>query len=240
MMRRVVTITGADEAVPPGALLELSLRYPVVEWAFLFSKTQAGGPRYPRLQWIEQAAGVLRAHPSTRMSLHLCGSAAAETMLGNPDHLLLAERLGFQRVQLNGWKPSDRSRELLEVTQASPLEIILQSQTGNVELAQLYALAIRGLGGTASVLVDPSGGTGKPIGYFPQPIVGGVPFGYAGGIGEHNIATTLRKVRPLNGEGTRVWLDMESSVRTGCLFDLSTVARVLELATAEIATWGTK
>lgn len=129
-------------------------------------------------------------------------------------------RLGCARVQVNGWVPSPGlvglSLEFFD------LEIVLQTRDENgLAEAARHAAAIRRGGGRASVLWDPSGGTGV------RGRLDVVADGYAGGISPDNVGEVLEE---LAAAGRRCWIDMESGVRTGDAFDLRKVRAVLEAA----------
>lgn len=68
-----VTFTGADDAVDPNDLAAISREYPFVEWGILLSKSNAGRPRYPSRDWIQQAEKIFRSQ-SLQASGHICGS----------------------------------------------------------------------------------------------------------------------------------------------------------------------
>ena len=58
-----VTITGADDAVDPGALVALSAEFPFVEWGILFSKSREGEARYPSAEWAARIGRLFDENP---------------------------------------------------------------------------------------------------------------------------------------------------------------------------------
>lgn len=210
-----VTITGADDAVDMLRLLALSEKFPFVEWGVLVSAKRQGTARYPSANW----RSGLQAHDG-RKALHVCGGWAKWTMDGRETALVAARALGCARVQVNGWVPSPGLVGL--AVEFFDLEIVLQARDENgLAEAARHAAAIRNGGGRASVLWDPSGGTGV------RGRLDVVADGYAGGISPDNVGEVLEE---LAASGRRCWIDMESGVRTGDAFDLRKVRAVLEAA----------
>ena len=209
-----VTITGADDAVDPLDLANLSANFPFVEWAILFSKSREGTPRYPSLAWRHRFA-TLAAERGMRVAAHLCGAWARDFMDGR----LPALAAVWQRVQLNGVDVQQG-----DAIRAYPGELILQCRSE----ADLPAVAevVRVWHGPqrTSVLFDPSGGRGlEPFRWPVAPL--GVRMGYAGGIGPDNVRDVLAALGPVEP----TWIDMESGVRgEGDVFSLHRVCRVLE------------
>jgi len=217
----LVTITGADHTVEPKALAELSERFPLVEWAFLYSSTRAGSPRYPWWNWIEKAA---RAIPwSASLALHTCGQQTRNIGAGDVTVLEHLRVLRPEwRVQLNGADvEAAMPQRLWEKYEDSGLSFIVQARTvDQVQDAARFTRYEKG------VLYDPSGGTGQRPEEWPKPPLASQPIGYAGGIGEDNVRAVLDDVSTKAG---CFWIDMESSVRTNDRFDLEKVERVLAI-----------
>ena len=59
-----VTMTGADDSVDPQKLVDLSARYPNVEWGILF--IGGAGARFPTKLWVDE---LLKVAPPT---MNLC------------------------------------------------------------------------------------------------------------------------------------------------------------------------
>lgn len=68
-----VTITGADDAVDPRHLFELSREFPYVEWAILRSIGRVGTNRYPSEAWLHELGHEALKHRDARFAAHLCG-----------------------------------------------------------------------------------------------------------------------------------------------------------------------
>lgn len=252
----VVTVTGADDAVDPAALVALSRRFPFVEWGILVSATRDGTPRYPSSAWRERLVALGN---EARFSAHLCGRAAKSLMAGVP---WCPAR--FHRMQINGYCRSwlhDRKRDegatpehqglagLVQAGMQWPMSLILQAKTpAAVDDAVLDAAAFnatcRVFGSSAEVLCDPSAGTGAAIGkeFFRAPDTNrgrngeAVRVGYAGGIGPENVEAVLTALRMHRVGDT--WIDMESGVRSNDKLDLDKVAHVLEVA-SQFVPWTT-
>lgn len=216
-----VTITGADDRVDVADLAALTGRFPFVEWGILVSKKRAGEPRFPSYPWIDAFAEA-----RLRSAMHVCGERSRELLLGDDFIVDKAAELGFSRIQVNGWEPSVSFVEM--ASGHDDVEFILQARDlPSFASAAVYALAVQRLGGKASVLVDPSGGTGRRIEGFPSTFEG-VYVGYAGGIDPDNVAEVITEADET--VDAPFWIDMESGARTDDVFDVAKVERVLEVA----------
>lgn len=221
-----VTLTGADDAVDPAALLELSWAFPIVEWGILFAGSRAGSPRYPTSAWRERLCRMAAdATNPPKLSAHLCGPLAKDPRPA----LTPLERVHFERIQLNGFT----------VEQAPTLdfghrvEVILQARSEDT-LQGVASFATARPTERLSVLFDPSGGRGVQAFKWPMPPLG-VRIGYAGGIGPDNVLDVLGEIALATGGLTDElpWVDMESGVRDEAnRFDLGKVRRVLEQVAA--------
>lgn len=235
-----VTLTGADNGVAPHQLLALSKRYPFVEWGILSSEKRVGTPRYPSLDWFIELQRVMFEMDSDpeaylSLSLHLCGSAARATLAGD-DRWLLGHEI-FDRVQLNGYAPGMGVGRTLQgihprgrwYNVAAPLpELILQVRSEAILVEALEDVAVLGVN-RASILYDPSGGTGMAPAAWPETptALPGLRMGFAGGIGPATIEQVLREVGGRPGS----WVDMESGVRDAAdRFDLDKCEAVLAAA----------
>jgi len=218
-----VTITGADDGVDPYALAALSEKYPFVEWGLLMSKKRFGEPRYPSKLWLLNVADVVGFK---RLSYHLCGEFARRAMGGDPT--MVPRQI--ERMQLNGFS-GYRLPCLVAAEACRELEFILQCDSAG---ALLNADELREQHGYQNVVAlwDPSGGAGSWLmesgGWLPRQSDVKLPFGYAGGISEHNIEDTIAAL--CNGTGNPTWIDLESGARTDDKFDLAKVERILKLA----------
>lgn len=99
-----VAIAGADEAVEPEVLAELSEEFPFIEWSILFDSEAKPLKRFPSEKWMERLADFSRKPKSPlNLSLHLCGRAVGDLILGNLRWFYAHQELlrSFQHVQLN-------------------------------------------------------------------------------------------------------------------------------------------
>ena len=83
-------------------------------------------------------------------------------------------------------------------------------------MVEISFLEAQGMLPNVSVLYDASCGLGVEADVYQEPLTINdqeVASGYAGGIGPHNIENILSKVAR-SSKGKKVWIDMESSLRT--------------------------
>jgi hypothetical protein len=228
-----VTITGADDNVDPYQLVHLSRFHPYVEWGVLFSEKRRGSARYPSFDWIRKLEDLAESTRWLPLSMHLCG---AEARLATACEGELRPGTAWQRVQINGYEPgtakADWRRSRFD---ASGFRWILQARSRET-LSSVWEDALMA---DADVLYDPSGGEGKDPGSWPampgalRPELGdsamghGVRSGFAGGIHPGNIEAVLSEVLEKNTALQRVWIDMESGVRTDDKLDMGKVKDVL-------------
>ncbi len=105
-MLNKVTITGADDSTPPSVLVDLSDKFPFVEWGILVSGSQVGSPRFPSYGWLTQLA-TLTTSNKINMSAHICGKWVREICNGQWGNWFAQMRnhsvspYMFDRIQLN-------------------------------------------------------------------------------------------------------------------------------------------
>lgn len=216
-----VTITGADDMVDPGELAKLSEQFPHVEWGILFSSSRVGTPRYPTVDWVRRLHAETRLE-DMKLSAHLCGQHARDTLKGSDWWLRSVAGLDFGRVQLTGSVVPEPPFFVHTANYFPAVEFILQAHS-EAEVPEAAAIAARLHRG--SVLFDPSGGRGIEAFRWPAPPLG-LRLGYAGGIKPSNVLQVLKDIGPVDAP---FWLDMESGVRTDDKFDLGLVREVLTL-----------
>jgi hypothetical protein len=207
------TISGADGAVNPLDLQDLSLRFPFVEWGILISHKREDTPRYPCRDWIWELQ-----HKRVRLAAHLCGKDARDT-IATGQHWSLRER--FRRYQINGYETLTPALSRV----AEYTGIILQVRA-EAHLERVAAEALSLPFSNGGVLFDPSGGRGIEAKAWPAP-PDRCQLGYAGGIGPDNVEQVLHELLAVNR--APFWIDMESGVRTNDDFDLTKVERVLDV-----------
>jgi hypothetical protein len=223
-----VTITGADDSVAPASLLPLTRRYPFVEWGILFSGSRQGTPRYPSATWL----GALADHAFSNemdLSAHLCGRWVRDLVLHGD--LTFKDEYNslwpiFQRLQLNFHGQFHKAvlgfRQQLSLCRDK--EFILQHDGVNDETILTLGAAL-----PVVPLFDRSGGAGIVPKDWPKPIW--KYQGYAGGLGPENIEAEIHRIGEAAG-GSRIWIDMETKVRSAddTKFDLEKVETCLRLA----------
>jgi hypothetical protein len=227
-MLTTVTITGADDATPIQALIDLSAEFPFVEWGILVSIIQEGSSRFPSRKWISNFS----RDNNLQVSMHVCGGGWVRSILkGKMDWKAFPEELRevANRVQINTHAQEHVSTSAaLDWFAAHPdKEFILQLD--GVNDIVFDACVHRNLRVTG--LFDASHGGGRlpdawPTPYWPQC----QRYGYAGGLGPLNVEAEIRRIREAR-RGLEFWIDMEGRVRderSGHL-DLSKVRQVLEI-----------
>lgn len=229
-----VAVTGADDSIRPRQLVELSNRFPFVEWGVLLSRAQEGAARFPSTDWILE----LRATPGAdelRLSGHLCGSWVRALLQGS--NRFHRERPGvydmFQRIQLNfHGDPHDvdafMCAQLLKDWGRD--EYIFQFDAINNDLFGKMSPAVH-----CVPLFDLSGGRGIAPDEWPAPI--GDYCGYAGGLHPEHLAEQLEHIALAAGP-SRIWIDVETHVRSADdkTFDLDKVEEFLAIAKPWVTT----
>lgn len=223
----LVTLTGASDDTNIDSLLEMSEKFPFVEWAILYSHDRSGkDPRYPSLEWIHKFLDRVATKPETNIAFHLCGSAVTDFILRYPraELFFLAHEAAYQntRIQLNFAlnKSKFMIHQLQEAIDSELIPIITQHNEANKELLD-YPFS-----DNHQILFDASGGQGIEVTKWPTAIPEKV-CGYAGGIGPDNIG-------PVSFEIDHVappvyWIDMETKIRTDNKLDLELCLFVLRV-----------
>jgi hypothetical protein len=212
-MIKIVTMTGADDSIRPESLIELTVRYPFVEWAILFSRSSQGHNRFPTLEWVKQLVKLkATVAPQMKLSAHLCGAYVRELLRGEIDFINEIGEVwpAFERVQINthGQPHGYDEKRMVETLNIWPdKEFIFQYD--EVNDAQLMAAHRAGV--KCSALFDLSHGAGILPEKWPLPMEG-IKCGYAGGIGPNNIVEQVVKILPLV-KGLESWIDMETKIR---------------------------
>lgn len=240
MSLNCVTITGADDETDPEALLELSARYPFVEWGILIGSQI--GPRFPSVDWIQRLTQCrLNCNNAMRLSLHVCGRPLREIASGmsHLDRTLGPALYAFQRVQLNfnGLRMSDGVSENvlnafcgLDGFGWDPT-LIFQLDGVNDQLFRESSRRFACVG-----LLDQSHGAGILPSEWPTPhsLMG---CGWAGGLGPENLEAEIPRIAAKVYRAFDYWIDMETQVRTdaGSALDLARVEQCLQIASKYVA-----
>ena len=244
-MLKVVTITGLDRKTSFDRILKLSKRYPFLEVAVLVGSQTNGNclSRFPSLLVVNHWREYARDN-GIPTAVHLCGAYSKlvlqsidTTSFGASFADVLRLCKGFGRVQVNlpsgYWNrphssvhnPWNNLQDFADWVTCN--KVILQHREA------WNTIPVRHL--KVEYLFDRSGGRGvADFGswlsvpdlslYNPIP-PGGRWWGYSGGLGPDNIHTAMEFVHR-QVDQSRVWLDMESGVRTGGWLDLDKVEQV--------------
>lgn len=231
-----VTVTGADDSIKPEDLIDLTIRFPFVEWGILLSKNNEGSVRFPTREWIETLYNDVkgRLHPNVlNLSGHICGRWVRDICNGEWTIVEEMPKLlhAFQRFQLNFHaQVHSLNRQKffyagVEFLQTYDSRLIFQMDDVNNSILD----EAKELGIVASPLFDLSGGLGILPSSWPE--AKGFYTGYAGGLSPENVAEQIEKIRKVAGDA-RIWIDVERRVRSedDSQFDLDKVARFLEAA----------
>ena len=230
-MLEILTFTGVDENTEFDALVELSIRYPKVEFGLLMG-SRVGGI-FPSLDIVED----FRELEGVNKCLHLCGAYSRDIMKGGGNEGLKWLSQGFNRVQINlhgdfwdapnnyGWiKVKQQSLEHFINRVAADYavcdKIILQHRSDWQSVPMQHE--------KVEYLFDRSGGRGiEGFSHWPKPISEN-RVGYAGGIGPDNILTALEFVSTY--PNIPMWLDMEGKIRKDGWLDVDAVETVCRKA----------
>jgi hypothetical protein len=229
MKIKTVTITGADDKTDINKMIELSNKYPFIEWGILFSVSKQGNtPRYPSINWITKLLDAGFEH-NMSFSAHLCGEHsrnAIEYTDGDSDLLLdiiYGYSFIFNRVQLNF---NARNLKIDYDTFSSFVcgtkTCIIQHNESN----KIFCDEIIKMGCKVHFLYDGSGGRGNlPKEWKPK--INGYFTGYAGGLNPENIAQELHHISTVNSD--EIWVDTETGVRTNDVLDFDKVEAFLKI-----------
>lgn len=227
-----VTFTGADDNTDPQALVDLSAKYPFIEWGILISKTSAGKPRYPSFQWLDELSVFNRIH-QINLSCHLCGRWLRD-ILTTEDRYDFDQNFGpylhiFKRMQLNthGEKISyDKFNLVAYLFNLYKVFIVQMDGVNEKLLNDLISFDI-----SAVPLHDLSSGAGQLPSAWRKPIDDMACTGYAGGLGPQNLLEELNRMKDVV-QDKFIWIDMETHVRSNDdkSFDLDKVIECCEIA----------
>lgn len=234
MTIRSITLTGLNESVNLQKVVELTraTKGINVEWGVLYSPDRAGNePRYPSLDWIQNVKRFAFEN-QLRIALHVCGRGVEQLLLDN-EALKIAR--GFHRVQLN----FDYSAKQYNLTyldrfmRSIDRPVITQHNDENEYVSRNIAAR------NHQLLVDSSRGKGISPKSWPLPIAA-KSTGYAGGLGPDNLAQALVDIEAVAGSGQypehyKSWVDMESKLFSGFMFDLAKAEVCLSIMQAHSA-----
>ncbi|MHA1948259.1 MAG: hypothetical protein ACW99G_02685 [Candidatus Thorarchaeota archaeon] len=211
-----VTITGADNRTNIQDMVELSKKYPWIEWGILLSESSMGRARFPCLEWIKELYDKRDLFEDNPFSGHLCGKWVRQVCKGDwsfVDALVPCNEL-FKRYQLNFHaivhKIKDKAAFIEGFRSVHPWtnEFVFQLDNVNNEIVDV----VRAGNIDAQPFFDLSGG----VGVLPEKwdkAQEGVYTGYAGGLSPENVHDQLIEIEKVCGEGP-IWIDTETRVRT--------------------------
>lgn len=209
-----ITLTGADDTTNIDDLMAMARKHPWAEWGILISKTSSGGHRFPSLSWVHELLVKTNGGSDMRLAFHVCGQWVRDIVeRGRWGEMLystgiLLGKSGF-RFQLNfhgrSHIPSAAGfRSALAVSNFH--QIILQMDGENDEILEYMGRA----GVDVVPLFDQSSGAGITPDFWPEPIA---PYnGYAGGLGEDNLAQEIARIA--SRQDRPWWVDMETKLYT--------------------------
>ena len=228
------TITGADDSIKPTELIELSKKYPFVEWGILVSKNHFGSSRFPSMLWLKELYNIKQENPNIKLSCHLCGEYVKELSKGNDIAIQELSELWdiFERIQINFHAiPHKQTQELIDILLKYPeKEFIFQYDDVNNDIVKSCHKA----GVNCSALFDTSGGAGILPLSWPEPL-DGIPCGYAGGLSPDNISEQILLIEDKTKD-IKTWIDIETHVRSwdDILFELDKVETCLKIVDKHI------
>lgn len=217
MRIRYVTLTGADDNTPIDEIIELSERYPFVEWGILFSQAKAGVPRYPSLDWVLSLCKCKKF--GMNFAAHLCGKWVEDAFNGRITFLEDFDmNLGFDRLQFNcnGGKLDLALNPTCGIWKA--IDVYQPVMIGGPWREHHRDWALKLLLNNVSPMFDISGGRGICPEVWPEPFRTSpstnhvLLCGYAGGLGPDNVVCELDKIEKVVGDN-EIWIDMETKLR---------------------------
>lgn len=210
-----VTITGADNDTDPQCLIDITKKFPFVEWGVLFSKQRTNTPRYPNKYYGYTLKKLgLDQGLDMKLSAHICGNWTKEFFKGNftfeSNFLPLQFEDIFERIQLNfNSKYNDFDiNKVLEIIELNYVDFIFQYNESNSELCNKVKDKFENI----NFLYDSSGGRGIERNKWPSPIKHHFT-GYAGGLTPGNIKEQLKLIEESCNKDDIIWIDVETGVR---------------------------
>jgi hypothetical protein len=209
-----VTFTGLDAATQSDELLVLSRDFPI-EWGILFHPTREGSDRYPSLTKIQSVLEL-----DLKFSAHLCGGYARNVVRGESLPGTVMSLLNkFRRIQINTAERGVVPDQIAHFAGRFGARGILQCR--GLEHFPDEPLV--------DWLFDRSGGKGRLPEQWPVPGLSAAFVGYSGGLGPETVADALAAITRQHPEPVPFWIDMEGSIRTDDVFDVSKCRRVCEI-----------
>ncbi len=232
MILKTVTITGADDSTDINQMVEISKKFPFVEWGILFSVSKQGNtPRYPSVEWIKKLLDI-GFQNNMNFSAHLCGEYSRKAVAfkmgdGDGDEILDVIHnysFMFNRFQLN-FNATNLTPDFdtFQWDVCSQRTCIIQHNKSN----KAFCDEIIKRGCKVHFLYDGSGGRGTLASTW-NPKIEGYYTGYAGGLNPDNVVGELMKIELTNKSNEFFWIDVETGVRTDDKLDLNKVRSFLK------------
>ena len=218
MIINKVTFTGADNSTSVEELLSIQKEYPFVEWGILIA-SNPGRNRYPSNDYI-----MSLKDKNLNLALHLCSIHSKGIMT---DGIIDIKYDFFDRYQINfNFKHS--SHDLANygklINKFPNKKFILQANASNESYINTILEEINPK--NTNILFDSSGGRGTEIKLIKDPYKN-IYTGYSGGLNPDNVNEICNLIIEHKSED-KVWIDIESGVRTDDIFDLNKVRSVLK------------
>jgi len=218
MIINKVTFTGADNKTDITALKQIQKEFSFVEWGILIASNE-GRNRYPSEDFILQLK-----NNGLNLALHLCGKWSRNILT---DGVLELKYDFFNRYQLN-FNFLNSKHDLINyqnLTQAYMDKNFILQYNGSNHIA-INKIINQFNTSNTNILFDASGGRGTQINEIKKPF-DTIYTGYSGGLNVENTDWICDKIFNHADENTKVWIDMETGVRTNDEFDLDKVYKVL-------------
>ncbi|MHA2280226.1 MAG: hypothetical protein ACXAC5_05120 [Promethearchaeota archaeon] len=240
---KTVTVTGADDSIKPLEMLEITERFPFVEWGILLSLSSQGNTRFPSRKWLTDLFNIY----DTRMKLsgHICGRWVRDLCKGKLTWLESSDNdsmwpffMLFNRIQLNFHSEVHKINHMPFIRGLAQMEGMWMDAMCDTSIKPQFIFQLdnvndsilgvaRDVGVDAAGLFDLSGGLGILPEQWPE---ASSWQGFAGGLSPENLKTQLELIAPKCSRS--IWIDAETHLRSSNdrQFDLAKVVRFLEIA----------
>lgn len=238
---KIVTLTGADDAISPSKLVELSKKFPMAEWGILYFPEKEGSARNPTPEWREKALSF----DGLNLSAHLCGKQVFRELL-NPHvrDARISDLRKYKRVQLNINARDqdffdDEVIDVFRTLHKADIHIILQLHDRTKDVIAQFIAEVSPLKiNLIDIIFDASQGKGTKPDAWPVPFAAAhknIFCVFAGGLNPDNVEAELPKIHAVGTKwGDQPYgIDMETGVRTDNQFDLGKAERVLAITSAQ-------
>lgn len=224
------TVTGVNEHVDFVRLVEITHKFPFVEWGVLSS-----GDRKANENWIRELPQKINSlKVNIPFSLHLCGKHT-QTLL-NEGRWLVDPSSAFRRIQLNLKQDQEFNPDLLNESDFNtpallkkPYIVQIGRNANGWHLFRKIADKIK----NTQILFDASGGRGivSKLTHYDLPIRR-TYIGFAGGFNAENVVDKIQEIKDLfpENQSGKFWIDVESGVHSDDnILDLDKVEKYLEI-----------